>query len=204
MMNIMYNFTNVTDEIMTQKELMKSPEGRDFITKWTWPNQECVNEYPRFRISNTVEDYFYVRIVEADLLLAVGAIRIHWKDGCKLMVDNTIQIVLCAHDFNWCEDPRKKYDLESIVKGKIYQYLVNKTIHGRYNNDCNRPAPCPPRPMPPKKHHCGEPYHRGYDDRGLWYKAHDYKPKPCEDRPNPPKNGPYGGTYNAWDDICHK
>ena len=212
MINLMYNFTNVTDEVMTQRELEKSPAGVDFIQRWTWPCQDGYKQYPRFRMTNTVEDYFYVRAIEADMLLAVGAIRIHWDEGSQLMTDNNIQIVLCAHDFHYCEDPRERYDLKNIIQEKLYQYLRSKLDCGRYTN---RPAvcPCPPppperpcTPPPPPPKPCREepPYYRGYDDRGLFYKNHNYRPKCNERHPNRPVNGPYGGTYNAYDEVHHR
>lgn len=189
MINVMFNFTNVTDEIMTQRELEKSPDGLDFIGKWTWPNQECVNKCPRFRCSNTVEDYFYVRLVEADMLLAMGAVRIHWKDGFKMILDTSLQIVMCGAKFQF-ENPYDRYDLEGIIREKLYQYLAEKMIHGRYHCEhpaqpCPRPCPPPPRPCPPHPPRPPMPPH-----------------PPCN-HGNPPKNGPYGGTYNAYDELRH-
>ena len=208
MLNLLYNFTNVVDEGMTQKELMKSPEGADFINRWTWNNQECVNGYRRFRKSNTIEDYFYVRIIEEDALQAIGAIRIHWNTKNNLILDTTIQIVQVAKNYHWCEDPAKRYDLEYIIKRKLYSYLNKKMIDNRFECDdgcgCyplpgpNCPPPCPPHRPHPDCH--DKPYYVGYDDRGLHYRNHSYQFKPGENEPNPPKNGPYGGTYNAYDD----
>ena len=207
---IMYNFTNAIDEVMTQQELEKTPEGKDFIRNWTWANQECYNGHPRFRRSNTIEDYFYVRLVERDMLLGIGAIRIHWNKNGTFMIDNNMQIVLAGQNFHWCQDPCRQYDLFGIIKEKLYRYLNRKLMSDRYcdsdNNGCCdypvppcRPNPCPP-PPPPCPPSCEPPYFRGYDDRGLDYKNHRYRPKPDEIRHNPPKHGPYGGIYNANDD----
>lgn len=183
---------------MTLKELIKSPEGADFINKWTWKNTICPDGNPRFRKSNTVEDYLYVRIIEEDALQAIGAIRIHWNIKNTLILDTSIQIVQVAKKYHWCEDPAKRYDLEYIIKKKLYDYLGKKMIDNRYDgNDCDcnchphhnpncHPLPCPPVVPDCKPHY--PPHH------------HD-----CCDLENVPKNGPYGGTYNAYDDMyCKK
>lgn len=217
MLTLLYNFTNSIDEMMTQKELMKSPEGNDFISRWTWKNQCSCDGQPRFRKTNTIEDYFYVRIIEEDALQAIGAIRIHWNTNNNLILDTSIQIVQIAKNYHWCEDPAKRYDLEYIIKKKLYGYLNKKMMENRFgcddqcdcnhtNPNCNHcpppcPLPCPPHPPVPPCPPCDKPYYRGYDDRGLFYKSHSYVCKPGENEPNPPKNGPYGGTYNAYDDI---
>lgn len=186
MLNVMYNFTNAIDEEMTQQDLLKSSAGQDFISRWTWKNQEHISnsKYPRFRKSNTVEDYFYVRIIEDDSLLAIGGIRLHWNKEGTLILDSTLQIVECCQRYHWREDPHQRYDLEHIIKTKLYKYLSRKMNTNRYCDDYDhdhyRPIPTPPPhqrpcPPPPPKHDC------------------------CWD--NPPIHGPYGGESGVVYDL---
>src|SRR5699024_5035553 len=104
-----------------------TPEGNDFIENWTWPNQEpvCPNT-PRFRKSNSIEDYFYVRLIEEDHLVAIGGLRVHWNRDGKLILDTTIQIAQAGTNYHWCENPNTHYDTRHIIKTKLYQYLNHK------------------------------------------------------------------------------
>lgn len=195
MLTLLYNFTNTIDESITQKELSKSPEGSDFIARWTWKNQSCLDGQPRFRKSNTVEDYLYVRIIEEDALQAIGAIRLHWNTKNNLILDTSTQILQISKNYHWCEDPGKRYDLEYIIKRKLYDYLSKKMINNRYeDNDCcchQHPNCCPtPIPYPHHNNCCPSSQYSPHND--------------CCEYDNVPKNGPYGGTYNAYDDICCK
>lgn len=176
--NIVYNFSSVVDEEMTQKELENNPTGQNFIEEWTWPKQHGQHGRPRFRRSIISDDYFYVRLIDHDCLLGIGAIRIHWNKEGTLILDTHLRIVHKNFNFEY-EGPR--YDVDAIIQEKLYRYLMQKIMNGR-NGDCPDRRPCPPPPPPPRPPH---------------------PPKPCPPPPKPnlPKNGPYGGVYNAWDDV---
>lgn len=212
MLTVFYNFTNHTDEVMTQRELIKFPKGQDFVDRWTWDGMDnCYDHFHPFRMSNSCEDYLYVRVIEDDRMLAIGAIRIRWNTRGDMIVESNLETVVCEFTYHYCESPAKRYDLEHIIKTKLYEFLNKRMCSGRCHPpvpphpDCRppHPGPCEPcKPVPPHDPNC--PYHRGYDDRGLDYRNHSYIPRQCDDRPNPPKNGPYGGTYNAFDDLRRK
>jgi hypothetical protein len=202
----------VTDEVMTQRDLQKSPAGQNFISKWTWPlNENDKGKYPRFKRTNTIEEYFFVRVVEGDKLLGIGAIRIHWDGDGDFVLDTSMEMTKVVADYHYTMDPHKAHDVEGLIKTKLSGHLILRLSTGRYGRNMMPPA-IEAHPHHHDHHHdhgdygrCEHqhPFHRGHDDRGYDYRNHHYEGKPCENRPNPPKNGPYGGVYNAYDDIDH-
>lgn len=207
MMNLMYNFINVTDEVITQKSLEKTPSGQSFIDRWTWPRHpEDARQPLRFKRTNTVEEYFYARVVENDTLLGIGALRILWDNDGDFVRETSMEIEHTTLDYQFRSHPHMNNDVTGIIKSKLYQQLQLRLASGRFGRSM-----C----VEPEMHHncyhehhethhknpaCNAPYHRGFDDRGYDYRNHQYPHAP---RVNPPVNGPYGGVYNAYHDVDH-